>query len=145
MLFRSITPTSVAKVILGVAVAFGVVMVPQAHAAAVTCWGDYCSGQDPQATHCADDAYTVASAWDPNGAYLELRWSPTCRTNWARVNGAPQPDRWIKVVQPSTGYTQWGNLGNGVNTWSRQIYSPTRCVYAQYGGTFRTTLTTTCV
>src|SRR5687768_15901371 len=31
-------------------------------AGAATCWGDWCSGQDPAATGCDADAYTAASA-----------------------------------------------------------------------------------
>jgi hypothetical protein len=89
----------------------------------------------------------VASVWDSNiGELLELRWSPTCKTNWARINGTlgGSSSAYIKAVQ-STGYTQWGPITNGVNTWSRQIYSPSLCVYAQtYGGIGTSTMKTTC-
>jgi hypothetical protein len=34
---------------------------PTAGAAPVSCWGDYCSGQDPMVTGCAADAVTVAA------------------------------------------------------------------------------------
>jgi hypothetical protein len=95
-------------------------------ASAVTCYGDYCSGKDPQATGCSTGAYTVAAAdvynkydgfrFAPYAGYLELRWSPTCKTNWA--------------VQPETGYTQQYVGGPWQTTWTSQIYSPVKCVYA---------------
>jgi hypothetical protein len=40
----------------------------------VSCYGDYCSGLDPQTSGCSADAYTVASAYDgASGVTLELR------------------------------------------------------------------------
>src|SRR3569833_2203729 len=56
--------------------------------AAVGCYGDYCSGQDPQVTGCAADSQTVAFD-DLSGARIEVRWSPTCKTNWARWQQYP--------------------------------------------------------
>ncbi|GAA1384678.1 DUF2690 domain-containing protein [Catellatospora chokoriensis] len=39
-------------------------------------------------THCGDDAGTAAYK-DIPGARLEVRWSPRCKTNWARVTVYP--------------------------------------------------------
>lgn len=104
-----------------------------AHAQAgyVSCWGDWCSGQDPNTTGCSADAYTVADVWLPGfvAQHLQVRWSPTCKTNWARFIYDPSPV-WLKAVQPSTGYTQSRIISNAVNSWTPMIYSPTRCVYA---------------
>lgn len=51
-----------------------------APAGAATCFGDYCSGRDPQTSGCAADAYTVASRpFQAAGGVLELRWSPSAR------------------------------------------------------------------
>lgn len=114
---------------------------PSADAATVTCYGDYCSGEDPEATGCADDAQTVA--WeDLPGARLELRWSPTCKTNWARYQQYPRG--WyvgnsplvLSAVQ-DTGYTQSLVYGienppaDGTTTWTPMIYSPVRVVRAE--------------
>src|SRR5438876_9566962 len=55
----------------------------------VACSGRGCDGQDPITTGCDYDAYTVTSQ-DINGLGLvELRYSPTCGTNWARVTSYP--------------------------------------------------------
>jgi type VI protein secretion system component VasA len=63
----------------------------------VTCWGDWCSGQDPHATHCDADAVTLASVTATAGntqlsddtnrkGTLEVRYSPTCKTKWSRLS-----------------------------------------------------------
>lgn len=107
-------------------------------AMAVTCYGDYCSGQDPMATGCASDAITVASA-DLGWGELTLRWSPTCQTNWARMYVYPTRTLgpgYVSAVQ-STGYTQTGPIyviisgsPQSETTWSPMIYSPVKCVKA---------------
>lgn len=104
-----------------------------AQAASPTCYGDYCSGTDPEATKCSADAYTVAhQTWDGWSARLELRWSPSCKTNWARVNTNPPA---LMAVQCRTGYTQAGVVANnGTFWWTRQIYSPHLTVRADWVG-----------
>ena len=107
---------------------------------AVSCYGDYCSGQDPLSTGCSADAYTVhtASVYGTNGAStVEIRWSPTCKTNWARVNWVTTN---VKAVQ-QTGYTQGYSSNNGTTAWSKMIYSPTLCVKAVTWGNWGTTET----
>lgn len=109
----------------------------------VTCYGDYCSGQDPESTGCAKDAVTIeALATDTGGGRLELRWSQTCKTNWARWQ--QYPTGWCMNCTPiglvavqDTGYTQkvdWFEAGTspreGETYWTPMIYSPTRAVYA---------------
>lgn len=107
----------------------------------VGCWGDYCSGQDPEATGCAADAETVAVLVDDKGGgRLDLRWSPTCKTNWARWQ--QYPVGWCMNCTPlgiyavqDGGYMQsvdfTDNLPQGGDTrWSPMIYSPERKVAA---------------
>jgi len=111
------------------------VTTPMAHAASVSCYGDYCSGQDPVNTGCAADAVTFA--WlDLSGARLDLRWSPTCKTEWARWQQYPglgSVPVTLAAVQ-DTGYTQsitYDVNGPGVGTtWTPMIYSPVHLVKA---------------
>lgn len=114
--------------------------------ASVSCYGDYCSGLDPETSGCSAGATTLWSAFDSwTGAQVELRWSPTCKTEWARANSTAPG--WIKAVQ-STGYTQWGTLTTTGSpySWSRQIYSPNKCVTASaYFGWGGPTLSTACI
>lgn len=119
------------------------VATPMAHAQSVSCEGDWCSGRDPMETNCAADARTVASqgVYGTYGAtYVELRWSPTCKTNWARANFVTTS---IKSVQ-STTYTQGYSSNNGAVSWSKMIYSPTHCVKAVIWGPWGVT-ETSCV
>ncbi|MET8280579.1 DUF2690 domain-containing protein [Micromonospora sp. NPDC005174] len=107
-------------------------------ALAVSCYGDYCSGQDPEASGCSADATTTASAriWGTY-SYIELRWSPTCKTNWARVPaswGTSYPSQ-VQAFQCATGYNQSGvSASNASYSWSRMIYSPKLGVSARWTG-----------
>jgi hypothetical protein len=107
-------------------------------AQAVGCYGDYCSGKDPQATGCANDARTFAVTNLSYGT-LSLRWSPTCKTEWARLY--VYPTRTLSpgyvIAQQSTGYYQTGPIyaisswtAHDETTWSPMIYSPVKCVKA---------------
>ena len=49
-----------------------------------------CDGEDPQTAGCNADAYTVTSADIKTSTNrvvgrVDLRWSPKCKTNWARA------------------------------------------------------------
>lgn len=115
----------------------------------VGCYGDWCSGRDPQDMGCAADAITLNTAYLPGSqAILELRWSPRCKTEWARVSG---PGGWgsgdtLSVTQPKSGYRQVGVSGsfNGY-IWSRMIYSPSQCVYGEWTKLNWATIQTWCV
>jgi hypothetical protein len=113
--------------------------------AAVGCYGDYCSGKNPEDTYnsstgrwCSAGAYTVASARIYGStSWIELRWSPNCQTNWARVSsgyGTIYP--WaLRAVQCATGYTQAGVVASSADySWTRMIYSPVKTVRASWTG-----------
>lgn len=128
--------------ILGASLAMVVIPVPAL--AAVSCNGDYCSGQDPRDTGCADDGVTVAYrdfAQGNTSGRLELRWSGRCQTNWSRVTVYQVPwYNWattgtVSAVQRDTGYTQRAEVpraDNTVQVWTPMIYSPVRQVQARY-------------
>lgn len=60
------------------------------------CWGDSCTGQDPEAQGCS--AQTIDSVYPPGGGSLvELRQSSDCYAAWARAAGG-----WNILVQGST-------------------------------------------
>src|SRR5690349_11402154 len=108
-------------------------------ALAVSCYGDYCSGKDPESSGCSADGVTVASGplWGTFNTYVELRWSPTCKTNWARIPatyGTSQPQALVAYQCP-TGYQQVGvSASNSTWSWSRMIYSPVKSVKAIWNG-----------
>lgn len=94
------------------------------------------------ASGCATDAVTVAALQLDDGR-LEVRWSPTCQTNWARYQQYPfgsfasETPLALAAVQ-DTGYQQsvnWSEADGGsaiqVGTyWTPMIYSPDHRVYA---------------
>lgn len=107
-------------------------------ASLVSCYGDYCSGTDPSSSGCSLSAVTVAVAYIPGtNSPIDLRWSPICKTKWTRVPaswGRSYPNN-PDAVQRSTGYKEVGVVSsNSVWSWTRQIYSPSRCVYAAWSG-----------
>ncbi|MER7921832.1 MULTISPECIES: DUF2690 domain-containing protein [unclassified Streptomyces] len=133
----------------------GIAMAPTASAA--SCYGDYCSGQDPAATGCAADGVTVAATdvyvnnWLGQrvyGGFLELRWSPNCKTNWARFSPQQGFSYNLTAYQPQTGYRQDYSKPAWATAWTSQIYSPTKCVYAEMHSTgfyFTGTTRTACI
>ena len=69
------------------------------------CSGYTCDGKDP-AVYC-NDGVTVAST-GVGPAYLELRYSPTCRSVWARISNAgydpaSQLAGWAQIHRNSDG------------------------------------------
>ena len=130
------------RAVAALAGAAALTMTASTASSAEACWGDYCSGRDPVATGCANDAYTVAHVQLPWVAQrLDLRWSPRCKTNWARMYLDAHP-AWLRAVQLPGGYTQGFSTSGGGNSWSKMIYSPVKCVYAevqtQIWGRYRT-------
>lgn len=136
--------TSVQRVAATAAIAslFMVAGAGAGTAQAASCFGDYCSGQDPAATGCAADAETIAVEEDVVGARLDMRWSRTCKTAWARWQQYPRG--WnlgtvlleLRTVQ-DTGYVQsktWPEMrgpGDNTTSWSSMVYSPNHGVKAQ--------------
>lgn len=124
---------------VALALAAGTYVAP-APANAATCYGDYCSGQDPQASGCSASARTIAhtAVYGTGGEqWVNLRWSDVCKTNWAQVSN---PVSSVRAVQ-SGGYTQGYSSNNGSTAWSKMIYSPSKCVSAQFWGGWGTTVT----
>ncbi|MFD0151327.1 DUF2690 domain-containing protein [Streptomyces sp. NPDC055721] len=61
--------------------ASGLLFASSPASAATSCYAETCHGLDPATTICANDAQTVLR--DRTG-WVELRYSPQCRTAWAR-------------------------------------------------------------
>jgi hypothetical protein len=52
-----------------------------------SCYANSCTGQDPVATGCWADAITVQTV-QQGSVLLDLRYSPSCAANWARMRNA---------------------------------------------------------
>jgi len=128
---------------LVVVAALGFGVVSSTTATAVGCYGDYCSGQDPQNTGCSADGYTAAAV-NASQFRLEVRYSPTCKTNWARITVyspgltlCTPPGQLIALQD--TGYQQGTYVPNHCMThdgpwtyWTPMIYSPVHLVQARF-------------
>ncbi|MFI5915376.1 DUF2690 domain-containing protein [Dactylosporangium sp. NPDC051541] len=68
--------------------------------ATVYCNGASCAGKDPSAQGCATDGYTVQLVdASPLGTWagLELRYSPACNANWARLSAQSYNGAWVSL------------------------------------------------
>ncbi|MFD5433241.1 DUF2690 domain-containing protein [Kitasatospora sp. NPDC127067] len=129
------------RVLVGLAVAataLGGLAAPTASAATprVTagCYGSSCNGQDPVDMGCSPDAYTVESVASTLGT-IELRYSSSCRANWARISGTSIGQNfWVQNTNGNihgwiaTGSTSFGNMVNGsvqaracIDNWDQPI------------------------
>ena len=94
-------------------------VAPDAQAA--SCSGRGCNGKDPADTGCSAGSTVADTAGMFTSGTAELRWSPTCRTNWVRVvnysggQGALRITVWtgsdrVGFPAPGTPGTHWGNM-----------------------------------
>jgi hypothetical protein len=129
-------------------------MVTPAPVSAASCSGTGCNGQDPGTTGCTSGSYTVYSAtntfWASSTFWatvsVDLRWSPTCQTNWARAAvTSSNPSTYafqIQVMLKGSSYnTIWHTeyAGIGRQVYGDMHYPPTQpvraCAYVNdFGG-----------
>jgi hypothetical protein len=115
---------------LAFALIFGAGLVGPTSAYATSCAGNSCTGRDPVSSGCSAGAVTVAHVQLPAVSQrLELRWSPSCQTNWARMVYDPDP-AWLHAFQPQSLYVAQKSGSDGTNSWTAMIYSPNYCVNA---------------
>lgn len=88
-----------------------------------SCSGDGCDGLDPVSAGCATGAYTVQTAVFSN-SYVELRYSPTCKTNWGRVISKVGPTFLEIRIQRVDGLTYTFSGGNFNYAFSAMVYAP---------------------
>ncbi len=90
----------------------------------VSCSGNGCNGQNPLTSGCDAGAYTVQTAVFSN-SFVELRYSPTCGTNWGRVTSKVGPTHLIIRTQRIDGLTYTFAGGNFKYVFSAMVYAPT--------------------
>lgn len=139
-MLRALQNFVVAASTLAAAATTGLVLAPVAHAAPAcvidantgycyvppSCSGDSCWGLDPIAARCDNDAVTAGSVRSNQGL-LELRYSPSCRANWAKLsnhnpavpsqfgvkNQEGQAEVWA-LAGTDSGTYGWTNMVSGV-------------------------------
>lgn len=92
--------------------------------------------QDPQASGCANNAQTIYSQGLSGGGTLEVRYSPTCQTNWVRVSGQGAFAVGGSIRSYYIGLRGEGVVGfsgsRGQTYWSPMVYAPgSTCVLMQ--------------
>ena len=116
--------------------------------AAASCSNQGCNGKDPQATGCSQtyQARNIrTAAIMSNGkqiGWVELRWSPYCGNNWARVVSTAGSASLAATATRSDGAKMSGS-GKGTVLWTPMIFGRDLCVSAT--GTINgATATTSC-
>jgi hypothetical protein len=124
-----------ATIALGLAVTVaGLAFAPAAQAAPSTagCYGASCQGLDPADQGCGG-AYTVGSVSTPQ-VYVELRYSPVCNANWARISSS-SPGTWFYTQDCITGYNTQFSIPSGyASGWSDMVNGPDLARAGTLGG-----------
>lgn len=128
--------------------AVSTILVGAANTAAVAAYADPYTDSNPNTTGCSNGAYTIATRniGSPQSYFgtMELRYSPTCQTNWVRANivGSDSSLRVVKIIKrPSSQpdgqggwlgyYENFENDYGAGSTFGMQVYAPgATCVAA---------------
>ncbi|QOC93148.1 DUF2690 domain-containing protein [Micromonospora craniellae] len=106
--------------------------------ASAACSGYGCDGTDPADTGCSSGAQnaTANPAYIMQGsttlAVVELRWSPSCKTNWGRISNRVSPHNRVEVyVYRSNPYATTSSYGGtGTQYYGDQLYGQNMTVCA---------------
>lgn len=105
------------------AAALTLLMAPDAQAA--SCSGTGCNGKDPVAAGCSGSTTVADTAPMFTGGKAELRWSPSCRTNWVRISNYSGGDSALRITvwssQGNVGFIAPGTPGNH---WGNMVFAP---------------------
>ncbi|MER5204495.1 DUF2690 domain-containing protein [Streptomyces sp. NPDC002825] len=94
--------------------ASGLLFASSPASAATYCYGPSCTGLDPATSICQNDARTVAR----NSIGTELRYSPTCRSAWARQSSNSSMIIW---VESNTGLYEEARYTGSGTVWTTMI------------------------
>jgi hypothetical protein len=105
------------------------ILMPVGPAQAATCSGYGCDGRDPVVTGCASGTVTnTGTTYIYNGAgqalaYLELRYSVGCATNWGRITRVGSASAiYVYVYRPSPYASTYTYGGGGSSYYGDQLY-----------------------
>lgn len=91
----------------------------------VTCSGNGCNGHDPVSTGCARDAITVSITGGTvkfRTGTIQLRFSPTCGTNWGRVFSNIGNTQLTVSIRRDDGRFAF-TVGSGTRLWSPMVFA----------------------
>jgi hypothetical protein len=109
-------------------------VAPSPASAATSCYGSSCTGLDPSATTCQNDAETVEGPGGiPGNIAIELRYSPSCRAAWARLKNATSSNH---ITVENTNGNTYSASGTGT-IFTRMVndkgIESWACGYASFG------------
>ena len=136
---------ALASVPLAASAATGTHTTPKAQAA---CSNQGCNGKDPQSTGCSQtfQARNIRTApimsHGKQVGVVELRWSPYCGNNWARVTSLVGPANLTATATRHDG-AKMSASGKGTVLWTPMIFGRDLCVSAT-GTVNGATATTAC-
>ena len=92
----------------------------------VTCSGNGCNGLDPVSTGCARDGITVTTTGGTvsfRTGTIQLRYSPTCGTNWGRVfSTIGTTQLWVSIRRDDGRF--YFTVGSGITRlWSPMVFA----------------------
>ncbi|MEV4971370.1 XRE family transcriptional regulator [Streptomyces scopuliridis] len=91
--------------------------------AGVKCGGDACTGKDPEEMGCGGEfVETVASA-TVGTALIEVRYSKTCSTAWARITNAAVGDE-VRITAGGETNGQTGEVETATNAYTPMVAAP---------------------
>lgn len=115
--------------LLAAFVAVAGTLVTAGPAQAATCSGYGCDGTDPIATGCASGTVTntgttyITNSAGQRLAYLELRYSVACGTNWGRITQVGSTSSiYVYAYRPSPYASTYTYGGAGSNYYGDQLY-----------------------
>ena len=124
-------------IVIAVLVGLGILgMVLVSTADAATCSGTSCNDTDPSYTGCSNGSYSLTSRYiyrynvdkriNETVARIDLRYSPSCKTKWARIQNLTNPGTslWVALRPNHWIYPTLYNMGWGWTFWTRQRYAP---------------------
>ena len=92
----------------------------------VTCSGNGCNGLDPISTGCARDAITVTATGGVvsfSTGTIQLRYSPTCGTNWGRVLSSVGTTLLTVSIRRNNDGLYYFAVGSQTRMWSRMVFA----------------------
>lgn len=99
------------------------------------CPGTGCTGLDPVTAGCSSDGYTARTVSGYVGSRyytIDMRYSPRCQSNWAKVtvNGASNLEVQIKKSDGNFATPTYYSMNNNTVIYGNMYYAPTEPVSA---------------
>ena len=96
-----------------------------------SCYASGCTGLNPSATRCQDDAETLMGS-SSGDTSLELRYSPSCRATWARITYS-RGTGYIRVKNSNgDSYTSSVNFTGSGTVYTRMVNDKDITSWAEY-------------